>query len=301
MVLSCAHSDKVCIESLVSDKCLSLLADLYKNGIQRDSFLPFIAMLKAKTVLVNLNSGIDYRLTGTVKDRVYFWPLSTEATNAIDELFAALTQGQPKCTRMLVAHTLRCHTHSLTLESTVYNGVIHLPGRELVIPEYCGPVAKFSFRDLCLEAKGAADFIAISERFHTVIITDIPRMSLAQKVEAKRFLVLLDALYEQKVKLVCTADGPADQLFGATNSDVESEWRKQFDTPASSSSSKSIAGDYKPDTSLFSTPEEVFQFGRAVSRLMEMQSSQYLRTSSWKAVHSTPVDVPGTPAAAATT
>jgi len=113
MVLSCAHSDKACIESLASDKCLSLLADLYKNGIQRDSFLPFIAMLKAKTVLVNLNSGIDYRLTGTVKDRVYFWPLSTEATNAIDELFAALTQGQPKCTRVLVAHTLRCHTHSL--------------------------------------------------------------------------------------------------------------------------------------------------------------------------------------------
>jgi peroxisome-assembly ATPase len=177
----------------------------------------------------------------------------------------------------------------------VHNGIISLPSRELRVPEYCGPIAKFTFDELCVKPKGAVDYIALCERFHTIFVTDIPRMSLEHKMEAKRFLIFIDAVYEHKVKFICSADGPANQLFGADNSYGDAafdQWHKQH---------ASDPLKLNEESNMFSGQEELFQFARAVSRLVEMQSSQYLRSSSWKTMHPTPVDVPGTPAPAATT
>ena len=111
-------------------------------------------------------------------------------------------------------------------------------GRHIFVPKSLKGVAVFSFKRLCSEARGAADYIAIAQAFHTVIIVGIPRLGPDQRNEAARFVTLIDALYEQKVKLIATAEAAPDDLY--------------------------TRGDGR------------FEFERTVSRLMEMQSQDYL-------------------------
>jgi cell division protein ZapE len=189
--------------------------DLYKGGLNRHRFLPFIDFLKQSHKLHELSAHKDYRLARLTAAPVWFSPCGPRARKALDERFDSLTEG--------VA------TAPLRLD---------LKGRFLDVPRAAGGVARIGFEALCIEARGAADYLALAAHFHTLILDNVPLLEPQKKNEALRFVTLIDALYEAKVKLIAAADGPPQKLYPE--------------------------GD------------EAFEFERTVSRLMEMQSRDYL-------------------------
>jgi cell division protein ZapE len=189
--------------------------DLYKGGLNRHRFLPFIDFLKQSHKLHELSALKDYRLARLTAAPVWFSPCGPRARKALDERFDSLTEG--------VA------TAPLRLD---------LKGRFLDVPRAAGGVARIGFEALCIEARGAADYLALAAHFHTLILDNVPLLEPQKKNEAVRFVTLIDALYEAKVKLIAAADGPPQKLYPE--------------------------GD------------EAFEFERTVSRLMEMQSRDYL-------------------------
>src|SRR5579859_4522076 len=191
--------------------------DLYKDGLQRERFLPFIKEITQRLDLLELNSTRDYRLGRKKGMQVYFAPLGG-ARAKLDDSFAKLTGGTPpKPETMTVL------------------------GRKWTVPVAADGVARFSFTLLCGSAFGTADYLALATHYHTLILDEIPTLSPANRDSAKRFVTLVDALYEHKVCLLCSAEAP-------------------------------------PDT-LYPTGDGSFEFHRTVSRLMEMQSSDYLTQS----------------------
>jgi cell division protein ZapE len=188
---------------------------LYQGGLQRERFLPFIDLLKERLDILELDGAIDYRRKRIKDMTVYHQPLGSAADAALAAAFAQLTDGA-----VAVATTLA------------------VQGRQLAVPQAANGVARFGFADLCERALGAADYIAIATHFHTVIIGGIPRMTPEQRNEARRFMTLIDALYEHKTNLICAAADAPDKLY--------------------------VAGD------------GVREFKRTVSRLIEMQSMAYL-------------------------
>jgi cell division protein ZapE len=189
--------------------------ELYAGGLQRERFLPFIDLLKERLDILALDGLMDYRLARLQGMRVYHQPLDAAASAALDEAFAQLTDGAAG------------EPATLTVQ-----------GRRLAVPRAAKGVARFRFADLCERPLGAADYIAIATHFHTVVLAEIPQMSRAQRNEARRFMTLIDALYEHKVNLVCSAAAAPDALYAE--------------------------GD------------GAFEFRRTASRLMEMQSRDYL-------------------------
>ncbi|NWH08899.1 MAG: AFG1 family ATPase [Alphaproteobacteria bacterium] len=188
---------------------------LYEDGLNRQLFLPFIALLKEKLDVLLLDGPMDYRLARMHGFALYITPLGAEADARLDAAFKGLTglaHGQP-----------------MTLA---------VNGRTLAIQEQAKGVARFTFAELCEAHVGAADYLAIAETFHTVILAGIPIMGPALRNEAKRFVSLIDVLYDRNVKLICSAEAEPAQLY--------------------------VAGDGS------------FEFGRTVSRLNEMQSPHYL-------------------------
>ena len=188
--------------------------ELYEGGLNRQLFLPFIALLKERMELLEMNSGVDYRLERLTGEPVYFCPLGPIADAQMQTAWRKLTD---------------CETGEAE--------TVTVQGREVPVPMAAKGVARFSFSDLAAQALGAADYLAIAERFHTILLDRIPRLSKDKRNEAKRFVTLIDALYENKVRLVCSADGAPDELYPA--------------------------GD------------GAFEFGRTVSRLQEMQSADW--------------------------
>ena len=189
--------------------------DLYLGGLNRHRFLPFIDLLKARLDLHELGAAKDYRLARLQARPVWFSPCGPRARQALDERFDSLTEG--------------VQAAPIALD---------LKGRSLPVRLAAGGVARLGFADLCVDARGAADYLALAGHFHTVLIDNIPQLEPQKKNEAVRFVTLIDALYEAKVKLIASADGPPQTLYPE--------------------------GD------------EAFEFGRTVSRLMEMQSKDYL-------------------------
>lgn len=194
--------------------------DLYKDGLQRDSFLPFIALLKDKLDVLPLNGPTDYRRDRLGRMDTWLVPNNPANTLTLSAAFFRLTDYPPED---------REHVPSEE---------IAVQGRTLHVPKSLKGVAVFSFKRLCGEARGAADYLAIARRYHTVIIVGIPRLGPENRNEAARFVTLIDALYEHKVKLLAMADATPMDLYRT--------------------------GDGK------------FEFERTVSRLMEMQSEEYL-------------------------
>jgi cell division protein ZapE len=191
--------------------------DLYQDGLNRALFLPFIAMIKERLEIVELDARTDYRLEKLKRAPVYYTPIGLKADAALDAAFLALTghdKGEP-------------------LE-------IELLGRRLDVPQAIDGVARFDFDALCRRPLGSADYLQIAQRFHTVIIDRIPALAGDERNEAKRFIILIDALYDMRVKLIASAAGEPETLY---------------------------AGRDKA---------EAFEFARTASRLYEMRSADYL-------------------------
>ena len=195
--------------------------DLYKDGLNRDLFLPFIDLIDAKMDVIAINGPTDYRLDRLAGVTTWHVPIGPEATAALSAAFFKLTD------------------HPVEDRAAVPSEALDVGGgRTLHVPKSLKGVAVFSFKKLVGEARGAADYLAVAQRFHTVILVGIPVMTREMRNEAARFVTLVDALYEHKVKLLASADGEPAGLYP------------------------------KGDGS--------FEFARTISRLEEMRSAGYL-------------------------
>ncbi|OYX64852.1 MAG: cell division protein ZapE [Novosphingobium sp. 32-60-15] len=201
-------------------------SDLYRNGLNREHFMPFIALVEARLDVLTLNGPTDYRLQRMQGVGTWHIPIGPVSTEAVREAFFRLTDYPPEDS---------LHVPSAELD---VGG-----GRMLHVPKSLKGVGVFSFKRLCGEARGAADYLAIARHFHTVIVVAIPRLGPDLRNETARFITLIDALYENKVKLIATAAAEPAELY---------DWSGKGDE------------------------EGRFMFDRTVSRLMEMQSEDYL-------------------------
>ncbi|WP_085810512.1 cell division protein ZapE [Sphingomonas sp. TZW2008] len=195
-------------------------ADLYKNGLNREHFLPFITLIGERLDVLALNGPVDYRRDRLGQQDTWLVPNGPAATAQLSAAFFRLTDYPPEDREHVPAE-----------EMTVQ-------GRTLRVPKALKGVAVFSFKKLCGEARGSADYLAIARRFHTVILVGVPVLGPENRNEAARFVSLIDALYEHKVKLLAAADAEPDALYPL--------------------------GDGR------------FEFQRTVSRLEEMRSEEYL-------------------------
>ena len=177
--------------------------DLYKDGLNRDLFLPFITLIKDRLVVHELASEQDYRQGRLAGAARYFTPISPESRAAIDAVWQELSQG--KC-------------EPLTLR---------IKGREVVLPSFHNGVARVKFFDLCGKPLGAADYLALAEAVRVLIVEDIPALGRSNFNEAKRFVTLIDALYEAKVQLICSAAAQPEMLY------IEGEGTFEFERTAS--------------------------------------------------------------------
>ena len=195
--------------------------DLYKDGLNRELFLPFIELIERRMLVVEVDGPTDYRLERLTGVEVWHVPNGPEATAALSRAFFQLTDYPVEDRAKVPA------------EDLAVGG-----GRTLHVPKSLKGVAVFSFRRLVGEPRGAADYLAVARRYHTVIIVGIPVMGPELRNEAARFVTLVDALYEHKVKLLAAADAEPAGLYPS--------------------------GDGS------------FEFRRTVSRLEEMRSAEYL-------------------------
>jgi cell division protein ZapE len=186
---------------------------LYEGGLQRELFLPFIELIKENMDVVHLDSNTDYRTTFTEDYKYYFWPLGPESGKKIDAMFLDMTDGHPPILKKIV-----------------------VKGRNLLVCCSDG-IARCSFADLCERPHGAEDFLNIAAQFHTIFLEGVPKLGNEKRNELKRFMNLIDVLYDKGKLLIVSADAAPDKLY------------------------------YGQD--------HAHEFQRTVSRLREMQSSSY--------------------------
>ena len=159
-------------------------------NLQHDRFAPFIELLCESLDILELAGPVDYRRESLRAMRLYHTPLGRDSEAALDNAFTRLTAGAPAATERLLVQ-----------------------GRTVEVPLTASGVARFTFANLCEAPLGAADYLAIAKRFHTVILSDIPYLPPTRRNESKRFLILIDALFEHNVNLVCSAAVDADALY----------------------------------------------------------------------------------------
>lgn len=230
--------------------------DLYKNGLQRSNFLPFISILKERCLPMWLDSGVDYRTKFSGSRNRFFVASESNAKRELDEAFKVLASQENDIVR---PKTLTIKNRNVKLQKT------------------CGRVADCNFLELCDRPLGAIDYLVISQVFDVIIIRDIPQMTRRQKSQARRFITLIDTLYDNKVRVLCSAEAPLKKLFlpAVTNPVLfEDENRALMDDL------NITKGSENAEASLFSGEEEVFAFDRTVSRLTEMQTEEYWKLRS---------------------
>jgi len=188
---------------------------LYEGGLQRERFLPVIDLLKERLDVIELDGPRDYRLQRFKGRQVYFTPPDAKAAAALARAFADLTDN-----------------------ATPARESVTVLGREIDVPRAAKSVAWFTFEELCVNALGPNDYLALIGLFHTFILEAIPRMNFERRNEAKRFNIFIDTLYDAHGNLVCSAEAPPQELY--------------------------------------SEGEGSFEFQRTVSRLIEMQSDDYI-------------------------
>ncbi|MCK5574314.1 MAG: AFG1 family ATPase [Sphingomonadales bacterium] len=189
--------------------------DLYKDGLQRDQFLPFIDLVEEKMDVLALSGKTDYRLEQMRALDMYITPDDDVARAKLEDAFTRLTNGA------------RAHAASIPVQ-----------GRDVAIPKAAQGVALVSFKDICGRPLGPADYLEIARRFHTLIVPGIPTMGPDNRDLARRFVTLIDTMYEGHVKLICSAD--VDPM------------------------------------ALYTQGDGAFEFERTASRLVEMQSASYM-------------------------
>ena len=187
---------------------------LYPNGLHRDRILPAIALLNERLEVVNVDNGTDYRRRTMEQVRLYHTPLGPEADAAMAAAFDQLAETRDE------------------------NPVLHIEAREIEARRRAGGVVWFDFKTLCGGPRSQNDYLEIASQFHTVLLSDVPRMSARLASEARRFTWLIDVLYDRRVKLIVSAAVPPEQLY--TEGPLAHE------------------------------------FPRTISRLNEMQSKEYL-------------------------
>lgn len=164
--------------------------ELYKNGLNRQLFLPFIELIKMNMDVFELKSAKDFRLEKIAGETLYFCPLGEGSERALDRHWARLTgnlAGRP-----------------LTLD---------VGGRPLTVPQASMGIARFTFEDLCAKPLGANDYLHIAHAFHTVLIDGIPVLDASRRNEARRFITLIDTLYDNQTGLIVSAAGEPDALY----------------------------------------------------------------------------------------
>lgn len=194
--------------------------NLYKNGLNRNIFLRFIDILVEHVDVFELTSRTDYRLEKLDQAQVYHSPLGDDATKAMNNAWKLLTGkdiGEPE--------------------------TLDVKGRELIVPQSTNGVARISFDQLCLEPRSALDYLALARRYHTILIEGIPVMQRESHNAAKRFILLIDTLYDNHVRIVISAQAKPETLYQAKSG------------------------------------TEAFEFKRTISRLHEMQSKEYIGQS----------------------
>ncbi|KZT60730.1 hypothetical protein CALCODRAFT_464994 [Calocera cornea HHB12733] len=228
--------------------------DLYKNGIQRESFVPCINLIKERLIVTDLNSGTDYRRMLKAMSKVYYSPLNHETQQEMDKLFTAIAEG----------------------ENIVQNRKLSVWGRDVVCPESTSKVARFTFAALCGSPRSAADYLEITKNFPTIFVTDIPKMGLYQKDMARRFITFIDACYESKTKLFVSSEVPIFQIF---SDEGELNKKEMSDHIRHMMDDLGLDATKIGTTSLFSGDEELFAFARAVSRLTQMGTKAWAETA----------------------
>ncbi|MEP0519464.1 MAG: cell division protein ZapE [Hyphomicrobiales bacterium] len=202
--------------------------ELYPDGLNRELFLPFISLLQERVDVVKLEARTDFRLEKLSQAKTYFTPLGDDASKGLDLAWSGLT-------------------------GSITPGVdqqIQMKGRTFTVPQVSQGVARASFDDLCNKPLGASDYLVIARLFHTLILDDVPTLSRESANAARRFINLVDALYDHRTKLVISAAETPDMLYSAKSGN------------------------------------ELFAFDRTASRLIEMQSMDYLAQP-----HGSPVEV----------
>lgn len=168
--------------------------DLYRDGLNRALFLPFIDLLKNEVEVVELDALVDYRLEKLGGDQTYFIPDDEQAAKALDHITARHAVGP-----------------------LINNSALDVLGHQLLIPKSASNIARFDYTDLCKKALGANDFIAIAEKYPIVVIDHIPIILPENREEAKRFIALIDAFYDRSVKLYLSAAVSPDKLYQASD------------------------------------------------------------------------------------
>ncbi|PJI39803.1 MAG: cell division protein ZapE [Rhizobium sp.] len=191
--------------------------NLYRDGLNRGLFLPFVALLQRHVEVTTLDSTTDYRLEKLESLPVYVSPLDAEADRLMDRAWKRVTDGR-----------------------TEVATEIEMKGRVVPVPRAVGRAARFTFADLCERPLGASDYLAIAKRFDMVFVDHIPHLGPAKRNETKRFIILVDALYDASVRLFASAAAMPEALL---------------------TEKKGTEG---------------FEFDRTVSRLFEMRSADYL-------------------------
>jgi cell division protein ZapE len=201
--------------------------DLYRDGLNRGLFLPFVGLLKAHADIVPLDAGTDYRLAKTEGLPVWTAPLGPEADEALETAWSLATAG------LVVAPAK-----------------VAFKGRSITVPQAAGECARFSFADLCQKPLGAADYLAILTHYRTLFVEHIPHLTPERRNETKRFIMLVDTLYDHGARLFATAAAePIDLLTVRKGT-------------------------------------EGFEFDRTVSRLIEMQSHDYAQAHGFETADS---------------
>jgi cell division protein ZapE len=203
--------------------------DLYKDGLNRALFLPFVKQITERMHVLRLDSRTDFRLEKLGGAQVYLVPPDAAATAALDRIFLTLTGV-----------------------ATAPAQTLEVMGRALVVPQAARGVARFSFAQLCEAALGPNDYLEIALSYHTVICDGVRKMDIAHRNAAKRFITLIDALYDCNARFVCSAEAPAERIYHAEQG------------------------------------REVFEFERTTSRLIEMRSDEYLARPHGRQHGSTP-------------
>ncbi|CCF57527.1 hypothetical protein KAFR_0C05360 [Kazachstania africana CBS 2517] len=252
--------------------------DLYINGIQRESFIPCIELLKEYTNVVHLSSATDYRKVPKPFSSVYYFPKNGAEYNS----------KEVKVARDL--HAREWYDYfSQNSKQEIHDYILTIWGREFKVPKCTPPkVAQFTFKELCGQPLAAGDYLALANTFKSFIVTDIPYLSIDVRDEIKRFITFIDAVYDNGGKLACTSANNFKSLF-VEPEDLETSFqlkskllpkdrRNEYTdtTDDYESTDHNITKDIVSKSKIFTLDEERFAFSRALSRLTQMGTKEWI-------------------------